>query len=79
MLEAAPSVAVSVTVDERRLAKLWLALVVVTVADPSPKLHEYVVEGVVFDDVLVKLHVKPEHDLVKLAVSGGGGATSLPV
>ncbi|HKN59079.1 MAG TPA: hypothetical protein VJV97_09515 [Gemmatimonadaceae bacterium] len=50
-----------------------------TVADPSPKFHEYVVETVVFADVLVKLQVKPEHDFLKLAVSGGGGAASLPV
>jgi hypothetical protein len=39
VLVAAPSVAVSVTVYERRLAKVWLALVVVTIAEPSPKFH----------------------------------------
>jgi hypothetical protein len=51
----------------------------VTIADPSPKFHEYVVAPVVFCDVLVKLQVRPEHDLVKLAASGAGGAGSLPV
>jgi hypothetical protein len=50
------------------------------VADPSPKFHEYVVFAVVFVDVLVKLHVNPLHDLVKLAVSvGGGGGAPLPM
>jgi len=52
----------------------------VAVADPSPKFHEYVVFAVVIVDVLVKVHVNPLHDLVKLAVSvGGGGGAPLPM
>ena len=50
------------------------------IADPSPKSHAYVVEGLVFVEVLVKLHVSREHDLVKLAVrTGGGGGLPLPM
>jgi len=52
----------------------------VAVADPSPKFHEYVVFAVVFVDVLVKVHVNPLHDLVKLAVrTGGGGGAPDPM
>jgi len=41
--------------------------------DPSPKFQSYVVEALVLVDVLVKVQVRPEHDLVKLAVRTGGG------
>jgi hypothetical protein len=51
----------------------------VAVAEPSPKFQLYDVLELVFADVLVKVHFNPPQDLVKLAVSGGGGAASVPV
>jgi len=70
-------------VYERRDAKVWVASVVVATAEPSPKFQLYVVLPVVFLEVLVKVHVNPLHDLVKLAVrtggGGGGGGAPFPM
>ena len=54
------------------MPKVWVGLVTALV-DPSPKFQAYVVDALVLVEVLVKVQVKPEQDVVKLAVRTGGG------